>query len=221
MLSPNSEIEILDIYKKEMHQYNIKDLFDKFIFDSKKDDEENEIIYFGEKEKNYIKTRDVKGWTDVLYIKKIPLEKIEDKLIYIFPQPSDVSKDLSLTYETLIPIFDPKSTIRKFHGEIKYEYKLFTIASLMDPSNPIYISGENDERFSDLRVNKCLNDNSEFCHRPDIQKIKSSFKNIFEKLYVYGEKIYVYEIKTRSGWFIINNILLYNGDIPKNQKLYK
>lgn len=221
MLSANSEIEILDIHKKEMHQYNINDLFDKFIFDSKKDDEENEIIYFGEKEKNYIKTRDVKGWTDVLYIKKIPLEKIKDKLIYTFPQPSDISKDLSLTYETLIPIFDPKSTIRKFHGEIKYEYKLFTIESLMDPSNPIYVSGENDERFSDLRVNKCLNNHAEFCHRPDIQKIKSSFKSIFEKLYVYGEKIYVYEIKTRSGWFIINNILLYNGDISKNQKLYK
>ena len=221
MVSANSEIEILDIHKKEMHQYNINDLFDKFIFDSKKDDEENEIIYFGEKEKNYIKTRDIKGWTDVLYIKKIPLEKVKDKLIYTFPQPSHISRDLFLTYKTLIPIFDPKSIIHKFHGEIKYEYKLFTIESLMDSSNPIYISGENDERFSDLRVNKCLDDHSEFCNRPDIQKIKSSFKSIFEKLYVYGEKIYVYEIKTRSGWFIINNILLYNGDIPKNQKLYK
>lgn len=213
MISNDSLVRCLDIRKEITQNATIETIFYLYSYSAQNemDDQGNRIIYFGPNESEYVKLEDLNGWTNLKYIKQIPMENIGSDYILSIMLSTLENKVtdiyLGLNSDDLIPLFDPNDSIKGFHGEIKYKYKLTSADELISNYDQIkkesccYLrDGKNEEKY-----NKYME--------------ISSLKKIFLKDIM--EKTYLYEIKTHSGWYVANNVLLYNGEIAKQENLYK
>jgi hypothetical protein len=133
-----------------------------------------------------VKITDMNGWTDVKSIKRIENSPGWRSIIA-------ANQHITLTNDTLIPVYEPEAPFKGFHGETKYPFTpklLYTI-----------------EESDIIRIRRGKDKNDE-----DIEFTNISSAGL---LYWSDEFNYGYEVTTRSGFFNADNIHLLGQDNSK------
>lgn len=208
MVREGSIVTWLDIHEEDSFNNSISNLFMKYS-DAATMIDGNMSIGFGEDKKYYVKMKDLFGWTDLISItkfKKLHIPEYTFKNIYWIDKKLDMPikcDDIIVDESCLIPLFSKEHGIG-FHGEVKYNYKLFSAKEIFDKEYK----------------------HNDYLHKP-FKSLRTCSINhpfrFFDEMITrdVGEYNW-YEIKTKSGWFLVNNLLLFNGTVTKkNGDLYK
>lgn len=207
MIYPTSRIKCLDIQRQQHRKCTMNELYQEYIYFVEYD--ENDIASINLSKQN-IKTCDWYGWTQLLEIKKVPVDK------WVTIKINDYEPPLIVAANSLVPVYDITNPVTGFHGEVKYHFNLKPASELT--KNDLlrawrYI--EYDHRFQcncgtimgkknkGVKCNKC--------------ESLVQYKELLEKDFWYPSEInrqylpysHGFEVVTKSGYVNINNFHLY------------
>ncbi len=183
MIYPTTKIQWLDFKEQLPFEESIQEMFQKYshMFYRMKDNDYNlDTILFDQ----FIKVKDLTGWTDLISIKRIEKTK---GVKWFNLRAMGSYENIIVSEDELIPIYIINDHMVGFHGEVKYSYILM---------NPEKIPLDDNHK---LRMH-------ELTHL-DLDFIPLSISHYSCTNINYG-----YELITKSRFFNGNNIHLYGSD---------
>lgn len=191
MIHSNTKVQYMDVKRQQVFTDTIGRMFQRYSLNAEVGTDIHTIIF--NPEINVIKITDMTGWTDVKAIRKI-----NKPISWTVLGVASINQ-ITLTEDTLIPIYNPNAPTQGFHGETKYPYVRKVVSDICDGDM--------------IRVRRGTDESGN-----DIEFTPISFTGLVFGLDK-GELDWGYEIETKSGFFNADNIhLLADGKIVDDNK---
>lgn len=160
MIMADQEVQWLDIDTGEVRTDTVEALVGRYIHRVESDDQGRRLIDFMSMPKP-VKVTDWKGWSDLLSIQWFPNEM----KVPVVALTTAHGKTLTGTWGALMPVYDPSSIDRGFHGETKYAHQILNVGSVAvgDTIRVLHLSDELGNQF-DFDIVRSIEETEQFCH---------------------------------------------------------
>lgn len=174
MIMGDQKVQWLDVGTGEVVTDTVETLVGRYIHRLESDEQGRRFIDFMSIAKA-VKVTDWKGWSDLLDIRWFPKEM----KVPIATLTTDHGKTLVGTWGALIPIYDPDSTDRGFHGETKYAHRIVNIGNVAvgDTVRVLHFSDELGNQF-DFDTVRSIEETEQFGHAGYHFTTRSGYMNI-------------------------------------------
>jgi hypothetical protein len=179
MLHPETIVQWMDVKSQKVFTDGIAKMFQMYSHMASKTSDGSEVLF--SPQSNIAKITDMYGWTSVKAIRRI------DNVPEWF-ELNIANHQITLSRDSIIPIYEPNSPFLGFHGETKYPFTGKHITNI--------------EEWDMARIRRGKNKDGE-----DIEFSNISLSKV---MYIFEKTLCVsYEVITKSGFFNGNNIHLF------------
>lgn len=181
MIMGDQEVQWLDVGTGEVRTATAETLVGRYIHRVESDDQGRRFIDLTSMAKA-VKVTDWKGWSDLLKIQWYPNEM----KVPVTTLTTDHGKTLVGTWGALIPIYDPGSTDRGFHGETKYAHRIVNLGSVAigDTVRVLHFSDELGNQF-DFDTVRSITETERYSHAGYHFTTRSGYMNIGD-IYIFA-----------------------------------